>query len=36
VIEAKLVGRDDPTFVGGSHVIVQKYLHDINGWNALL
>lgn len=30
-----LVGEEDPTFAGGSYVIVQKYLHDMDGWNAL-
>jgi putative iron-dependent peroxidase len=29
------VGAEDSTFAGGSYVIVQKYLHDIAGWNAL-
>ena len=24
-----------PAFAGGSYVIVQKYLHDLAGWNAL-
>ena len=32
---AALVGAEDPAFAGGSYVIVQKYLHDINAWNAL-
>ena len=26
---------DDPDFAGGSYVIVQKYLHDMAGWNAI-
>jgi len=34
-IDAVLIGDEDPAFAGGSYVIVQKYLHDINGWNAL-
>ena len=34
-LDFALVGDDDPTFKGGSYVIVQKYLHDIAGWNAL-
>jgi porphyrinogen peroxidase len=34
-IEAVLVGAEDATFAGGSYVIVQKYLHDLKGWNAL-
>lgn len=25
---------DDPGFEGGSYVVVQKYLHDLEGWNA--
>jgi putative iron-dependent peroxidase len=37
--EAALVGAADPAadpdFTGGSYVIVQKYLHDLVGWNAL-
>jgi putative iron-dependent peroxidase len=32
---AALVGAADPGFAGGSYVIVQKYVHDIPGWNAL-
>ena len=27
--------NDDPPFAGGSYVLVQKYLHDMAGWNAL-
>jgi putative iron-dependent peroxidase len=30
-----LIGEEDPEFVGGSYVIVQKYLHDLRAWNAL-
>jgi porphyrinogen peroxidase len=30
-----LVGDADPGFAGGSYVIVQKYLHDMQAWNAL-
>jgi porphyrinogen peroxidase len=33
--EAALVGDEDPDFAGGSYVIVQKYLHDLEAWNAL-
>jgi porphyrinogen peroxidase len=33
--EAALVGEADPGFAGGSYVIVQKYLHDMDAWNAL-
>jgi porphyrinogen peroxidase len=32
---ATLVGAEDPDFTGGSYVIVQKYLHDLDAWNAL-
>ena len=32
---ATLIGDEDNTFAGGSYVIVQKYLHDLAGWNAL-
>src|SRR5271166_5573566 len=35
VIEAALIGAEDPAFGGGSYVITQKYLHDLVGWNAL-
>ena len=32
---AALVGGEDPDFTGGSYVMVQKYLHDMDAWNAL-
>ncbi|MGW1162525.1 Dyp-type peroxidase [Streptomyces sp. NPDC002513] len=32
---AVLVEDEDPAFAGGSYVIVQKYLHDLDAWNAL-
>src|SRR3979490_1509773 len=35
VIDAVLIGAEDPAFTAGSYVIVQKYLHDLDGWNAL-
>ena len=35
VIDAVLVGEEDAAFAGGSYVIVQKYLHDLEAWNAL-
>src|SRR3984893_6651850 len=34
-IDAVLVSTQDAAFAGGSYVIVQKYLHDLAGWNAL-
>jgi putative iron-dependent peroxidase len=29
------IGDEDPAFANGSYVIVQKYLHDLDSWNAL-
>ena len=34
-IDAAYIGAEDAAFAGGSYVIVQKYLHDLAGWNAL-
>ncbi len=34
-IVATLIGDEDLSFAGGSYVIVQKYLHNLTGWNAL-
>ncbi len=34
-MDAVLIGDEDPTFAGGSYVIVQKYLHDLDAWNVL-
>ena len=34
-VEAVVVGQEDAGFAGGSYVIVQKYLHDLSGWNTL-
>ena len=34
-IDAAHVGTEDAAFAGGTYVIVQKYLHDLAGWNAL-
>jgi putative iron-dependent peroxidase len=34
-VEATAIGDEDPDFAGGSYVIIQKYLHDLTGWNAL-
>jgi putative iron-dependent peroxidase len=33
--DAAYVGSEDAAFAGGSYVVVQKYLHDLTGWNAL-
>jgi putative iron-dependent peroxidase len=32
---AVVIGDEDPAFAGGSFVIVQKYLHDVAGWEGL-
>jgi putative iron-dependent peroxidase len=32
---AVLIGEADPRFAGGSYVVAQKYLHDLQAWNAL-
>jgi putative iron-dependent peroxidase len=34
-MDAVFVGDEDPAFAGGSYVLVQKYLHDMAGWDAL-
>ena len=34
-VDATIIGEEDAAFAGGSYVIVQKYLHDLTGWNAL-
>ncbi|ARJ07169.1 peroxidase [Cnuibacter physcomitrellae] len=33
--EATLVGDEDPDYAGGSYVVVQRYAHPIETWNAL-
>jgi porphyrinogen peroxidase len=33
--ESSLIGDEDPEFAGGSYVVVQKYLHSMEAWNAL-
>ena len=32
---AVLIAEEDAAFAGGSYVIVQKYLHNLDAWNAL-
>ncbi|GAB2821730.1 Dyp-type peroxidase [Actinocorallia aurea] len=32
---AAAIGAEDPRFAGGGYAIVQKYLHDLDAWNAL-
>ena len=34
-LDATIIADEDAAFAGGSYVIVQKYLHDVKGWNAL-
>jgi putative iron-dependent peroxidase len=34
-VDAVLIADEDASFAGGSYVILQKYLHDMAGWNAL-
>ena len=34
-VDATVIGEEDFAFAGGSYVIVQKYLHDLAGWNSL-
>ena len=34
-IDATIIGEEDAAFAGGSYVIVQKYLHDLDRWNTL-
>jgi porphyrinogen peroxidase len=33
--DAVFIGGEDPGFTGGSYVIVQKYLHNLDAWNKL-
>ena len=33
--DAAIIGAEDAAFAGGSYVIVQKYLHDLDKWNTL-
>jgi porphyrinogen peroxidase len=35
VAEAVFIRNEDPTFAGGSYVVVQKYLHNLDAWNKL-
>ncbi|MFD7160618.1 Dyp-type peroxidase [Kribbella sp. NPDC059898] len=32
---AVTIGAEDPAYAGGSYVVVQKYLHDLDAWNKL-
>jgi putative iron-dependent peroxidase len=32
---ATITQEDDPDFEGGSYLVVQKYLHDLDAWNSI-
>jgi len=34
-VDFTIIGDEDAAFAGGSYVLVQKYLHDMAGWNSL-
>ncbi|MDX3809649.1 Dyp-type peroxidase [Bosea thiooxidans] len=34
-VRATLIEAEDPPFAGGSYVIVQKYMHNMRGWDRL-
>ncbi|WP_166363599.1 Dyp-type peroxidase [Pseudomonas akapageensis] len=34
-VDFTIIGDEDPSFSGGSYVLVQKYLHNMSAWNAL-
>jgi putative iron-dependent peroxidase len=34
-IASVVIGEEDPEFAGGSYVVVQKYLHDLEAWDSL-
>ena len=34
-VDATIVGDEDAAFAGGSYVLVQKYVHDLDKWNAV-
>jgi putative iron-dependent peroxidase len=33
--DAVFIGDEDPSFAGGSYVVVQKYLHNLEAWNRI-
>ena len=33
--DVAIVGDDDPDFIGGSYIHVQRYRHDLRRWNSL-
>jgi len=34
-VQAAIIGAEEPAYAGGSYVIIQKYLHDLDAWNSL-
>jgi putative iron-dependent peroxidase len=34
-LDAVTIAEEEPEFAGGSYVIVQKYLHDLDAWDSL-
>jgi putative iron-dependent peroxidase len=34
-VDAVFIGDEDPAFVGGSYLVIQKYLHNLEAWNNL-
>jgi putative iron-dependent peroxidase len=35
IADSALVGEEDAAFAGGSYVVVQKYLHNLDGWGRV-
>ncbi len=33
--DAALIGREDRAFVGGSYVLIQRFVHDLDSWSRL-
>ena len=34
-VQAAIIGAEEPAYAGGSYVIIQKYLHDLDAWNGV-
>ncbi|MDF7667574.1 Dyp-type peroxidase [Orbaceae bacterium ESL0727] len=34
-VDFAIVGDEDPQFKGGSYVLIQRYVHDLDAWNKL-
>jgi porphyrinogen peroxidase len=34
-LQAAIIGPEEPAYEGGSYVIIQKYLHDLDAWSRL-